>query len=459
MTNSPMRKDHLQTALQHLRTHGLATARELMQALGISQPTLSRVLRQAGDQVVAIGQARARRYAASRDVHGLGSHWPLYRIDAQGRAHRLGTLHALQRDQCHLAAQSMPDWVCGEFADGLFPGLPWFLDDMRPQGFLGRAFARQAATTLGLSPDLSAWDQNDVLKALLLRGTDAPGNFVLGKMALEVALSTTAQVIAAEQRAPAFAEQAHAVLAGDVAGSSAAGEQPKFTACVQGPNGAQHVIVKFTDAITGQPAARRWADLLWAEHMANRVLRDAGIETAETELLMVGDQCMLQSVRFDRIGLHGRRGLITLAALDDAHFGFRDSWDNAAMRLQQSGWISTEDARRIRLCWWFGRLIGNSDMHFGNLAFHLDERCPLRVAPLYDMLPMHYRPSAGGGVHDHPHAPPPPLPEQLETWHHACRLAQTFWQQLQAVSDLSPAFHAIAQEQTEALTALQHRFN
>jgi hypothetical protein len=34
------------------------------------------------------------------------------------------------------------------------PGLSWFLDDQRPQGFLGRAFARRVAEDIGAWPDL-----------------------------------------------------------------------------------------------------------------------------------------------------------------------------------------------------------------------------------------------------------------------------------------------------------------
>ena len=50
----------------------------------------------------------------------------------------------------------------GEFADGLFPDWPWFLDDQRPQGFLGRAFARRGGAALGAPEDLRLWRDEDI---------------------------------------------------------------------------------------------------------------------------------------------------------------------------------------------------------------------------------------------------------------------------------------------------------
>ena len=71
----------LDRLLGALRARRLASARELGNALGASQPSISRWLAAAGDQVVRIGQARSSRYAAVRNVRGLGERWPLYRID------------------------------------------------------------------------------------------------------------------------------------------------------------------------------------------------------------------------------------------------------------------------------------------------------------------------------------------------------------------------------------------
>ena len=79
-----------------LRRNGPLTAAALGQALGVSQPTMSRLLASAGDRIVRIGRARASRYALGHDIARTGSRWPLYRIDSEGRA-------AL-------------DWLCRELA-------------------------------------------------------------------------------------------------------------------------------------------------------------------------------------------------------------------------------------------------------------------------------------------------------------------------------------------------------
>ena len=59
------------------------------------------------------------------------------------------------------------------------------------------------------------------------------------------------------------------------AGSSAGGEQPKFTSTVPvdgNPLHDAHCIVKFTPP-RGTPFGERWHDLLQLEHLANEVLR------------------------------------------------------------------------------------------------------------------------------------------------------------------------------------------
>ena len=266
----------------------------------------------------------------------------------------------------------MPAWLRGEFADGLFPGLPWFLDDMRPQGYVGRAFGLRHAAELGLRADILQWNQDEVLAALLLRGGDAPGNFVLGDLALEQALREVPEPIAAADREQRYAMLAAAAQAGELAGSSAAGEQPKFTACV-----LRQVIVKFSGPVDGHPSARRWADLLICEHLAAALLREHGLPATATVLVRAQERWCLESTRFDRIGAHGRRGVVSLAAWSDAHDDERDSWPQAAARMRRDGWLHAQDLERIERLWWFGQLIGNTDMHFGNLSFFLDEALPL----------------------------------------------------------------------------------
>lgn len=86
------------------------------------------------------------------------------------------------------ARASAHAWLRDEFADGIFPGLPWFMGYTRPQGFLGRAFAHHFGLVLGLRKEL-ALGIRMMSSALLLHGDDSAGDFVLGEMTLEHALA------------------------------------------------------------------------------------------------------------------------------------------------------------------------------------------------------------------------------------------------------------------------------
>lgn len=445
--------------LATLRLRRVGTARELSASLGVSQPTISRLLAAVGDRVVKIGRARSSRYAAVRDVRGLGSRWPLYRIDSRGRPLHFGQLVALHDEACWLDTEQPPDWLRDKFSDGLFPGLPWFLDDLRPQGFLGRMFAQRYARELGLADDILRWNNDAILMALLLRGEDAPGNFVLGEASLERALRNTPSPIPSALRAQRYAALADATLAGEPVGSSAAGEQPKFTACVETTEGdLQHVIVKFSERVDTNPIGRRWADLLISEHLASKVLTEHGLPAANSALIWSDGRLCLESTRFDRRGAHGRRGVISLAAWSDAHDGVRDNWASAAERMQRQGWLTTDVVMHIQQLWWFGQMIANTDMHFGNLSFFLDDALPLLPCPSYDMLPMLYRPDSSGGLSVRDYQPLPPRPDALRTWQDAAMWATAFWESVAVHPEISGDFRGIAGDNRSKLMRLRERF-
>ena len=444
-----------------LRRDGPLTAAALGQALEISQPSVSRLLASAGGRIVRIGRARASRYALGHDIARAGSRWPLYRIDSEGRGESLGELRALHGGGFHLEpAHPLPAFVHGSFSDGLFPGLPWFLDDQRPQGFLGRAFVRRVAPDIGAPDDLVRWQADDVVLALLRHGEDEPGDLVLGEDALQRALKAmlSPDVIALSERATRYPEFAEVALAGEDIGSSAGGEQPKFTALLREASGVRAVIVKFSERTT-TPAGERWADLLQCEHLAGAVLREHGIAAAESEIVYADGRVFLQSTRFDRMPALGRRGLVSLAALDAAHYGHgRIDWWKFALQLQRDGWLTADDARALAIRGWFGALIGNSDMHLGNASVVLRDARPLALAPSYDMLPMALRPASTGEIVARTLALVPPLPEQNALWSEAARMAQDFWWRVEARAGISIDMSRIAGEQARKLEAAISRF-
>lgn len=139
-----------------------------------------------------------------------------------------------------------------------------------------------------------------------------------------------------------MADQANA---GEPAGSSVAGEQPKFTAWLRQPEEGRvfAVLVKFTDRLD-TPTGRRWADLLAAEAIALGMLGGVSIDEAEKFQPQVFDfvgRRFYELPRFDRIGAHGRRGVVSLRALHDAGFTGRDTndWTVAATGLHARSWL------------------------------------------------------------------------------------------------------------------------
>ena len=148
-----------------------------------------------------------------------------------------------------------------------------------------------------------------------------------------------------------------------------------------------------------------------------------------------------------------------LSALDAAFFGeLQTPWTSAAERLHRGGWLTPRDADQLKLLWWFGDLIGNTDMHYGNISLFLDRHRPLSLAPSYDMLPMLYRPDAEGGLPDRPFMPLPPPPEALPFWAPTSAMAETFWTRVAGDPLISASFRGIAGRNAEQITRYRRQF-
>ncbi len=445
-----------------LRRGGTHTNADIRRVIGGSQPTVSRALAALGDRIVRIGSGRSIRYALSRDVARAGHRWPLYRIDAQGRAAHLGELSALQREGIYFtASRTLPAFTHGDFASGLFPGLPWFLDDQRPQGFLGRAFAKRIAPEIGAPADLQRWQSDDVLLGLLQHGHDLPGDLLLGEAVLQRALQKILLpdgTLSLAERAARYPERANAALRGEDVGSSAAGEQPKFLAKLREDDGVREVIVKFSER-GDNPAGRRWRDLLHCECIAANVLQAHGQPAARTEVLEADGRVFLESTRFDRLPNGGRRGFVSLAAVDSAFHGHGHiQWWRYAAQLQHEHWIDADSARRLRVLGWFGDLIGNSDMHLGNAGLQLTDDRPLALAPAYDMLPMMFRPASTGEVVEREFTITLPTPDQRADWSTAAAAALDFWRRVSASDMVSEPFRLIARQAGEKVKRAEAQF-
>ncbi|MBP1130586.1 hypothetical protein JOE25_002145 [Serratia sp. PL17] len=430
------------TTLEQVLRNGPAASKVLTDALGISQPTLSRRIRGLAGRVLAIGKGRATRYALCRVVGGE-SYFPLYQVDELGKVSKLLTLYPVYPAGCYAVQHEQN----GEWH--LYDGLPWYLNDLRPIGFLGRAWGKAVSQVLRLPEDTQLWNEDQRLLALCHFGDDMSGNLLPGNGSYQRWLVRGPEsAVPVLDKNTRYAELAKQALAGELVGSSAGGEQPKFIAYAELKGGrCRHVLVKFCSVPTN-PNAQRWSDLLIAESLALQVVAEAGLPAAQSDILLGEDrQCFLEIERFDRIGPFGRVAMVSLEALDAEFSGSGNAnWATAAEGLLKQGVIDRHTCQRMALYWAFGRLIANSDMHQGNLSFLRPEQRPVVLAPLYDMLPMAFAPTSSGNMRHQ--AVEIRLGHEVKgaVWRQAELMALEFWQRVSQHEPISEAFRDIAKQ-------------
>lgn len=414
------------------------SASELTRRLGVSQPTVSRLVRAAEDRIVRLGRGRATRYARAAPVFETVLQVPLFVVDERGRLAEIGSLHGLSHGGYLFSPADVADpfWLLGLGGDGLFESLPYFLYDLCPAGFLGRQLARRLAAEWAFPADPRSWTDRQIGQFLSRRGDDVPGNLVVGEgAALRV---NQRQVPRLGDREAAYPELALRALAEGEPGSSAAGEQPKFTAYCET---AGHLIVKFSSAAEG-PEAQRGRDLLRAEAHALRCIDRWGLPAAACAVYTFGQRTLLESQRFDRVGERGRLPAVSLRMVDAEFGGEPRSWTSAAQALHAARLLDDTSFRNILWLETFGAWIGNSDRHLGNIALR-PEGQHFSLYPAYDMLPMAYAPRAG-------ELPEivlrPPLRSVLNgpVWEPTRVAAVDFWSALADDAQLSDAFRAIS---------------
>ncbi|CAO95716.1 type II toxin-antitoxin system HipA family toxin YjjJ [Erwinia tasmaniensis] len=435
--------------LTTLLLQGPLDAASLQARLGISQATLSRLIK-AQPQVLKYGRARATRYALLRPLREV-SQFPLWQIDSVGQAHAAGQLYRVWPAGSCVVQDANASWR-------YYPGLPWYLSDMRPQGFLGRLWGRDCARLLGLPEDIRQWNDDHCLLALSSRGADVTGSWLIGQHSYQQWLqrSDPAAVLLAD-KATCYPRLAGQVLAGEQPGSSAGGEQPKFASLAELPDGSlAPVLVKFTPARTNENS-QRWCDLLRAEALALRLMQQHGLAAARATVIAADSgQLFLEVVRFDREGENGRRSMVSLEAVQAEFIGHPNHWPAALRQLVQQKRLSEHDAQRGILQWAFGRLIANGDMHAGNLSFFLNDG-GLGLTPAYDMLPMSFAPNSAGYMRDGAVALRLDDGVSQQQWQTALEMAGEFWQSISAEGAFSAGFRQLAAEMQQQLSGLAAR--
>ena len=408
---------------------GVASSAQLQAALGCSQPTVSRGLAGLGGRVLALGRGPRRRYALAEPPFGLPACHPLHWVHADGRIEHWGTVSLARGGRVHVDAPGVDLLSQG--------GLPWLLAPLRAEGFLGRLLAQRLAS-LGLDRQPERWSVAEQVFAALQQA-DAPGALVLGE-------PRAAALPAAED----LDGCADAAAQGPPAGSSAGGEQAKFLA--RRADGVP-VLVKFSPP-RGTPFGERWHDLLHAEALALQVLAEHGVPVARTRIVQTARRTALESERFDRVPLaasspagwiEGRRHVVPLHAVHEAFVGGpRRHWADSVQVLARQRRLPVAAAAQVEALLRFGRLIGNTDMHFGNLSLTVEPgdvaAGRFGLAPVYDMLPMRWRPDPSSGVLD----TLPFTPEPADLQSPARPVAEAFWARAVEHGPLSQGFRALA---------------
>ncbi len=465
ITESPAEHSLLLAQLRR----GPASAPDLARASGLSDRQVRRVL--AGvPSLRQAGRAGRTRYAQAKPLRGEVASWPLYAIDAQGHVAPALCEFSLIEPHGSLCplGEHMPcfDTATDPTRDGWWGGLPYAVYNMQPQGYLGRQFARAWGPSLHLPTDPREWGDDHVAVALSQRGSDTSGNLILGDASLErflrlkLAPPAVADTLDLPQHYTALADIA--IGQGDP-GRSAAGEFPKFTAlrAMEPGDLTPHVIVKFSsaqDPSSPNATTQRWADLLVCEHLALRTLCEIApqqphLRAARSRVVSAHGRTFLEVERFDRLGLHGRLPLVSLQAASDCLLGLGGApWPLHAKALADRGWLTLSEVRASQMLWWFGTLIGNSDMHTGNLSLRWHAG-GFSLAPAYDMLPMAYSPLPGGELRNPQPQTQLPKPQEREVWHISAQAAQAFWQ---SVRDDSRISHGMRAHAVVAMESLRH---
>ena len=165
-------------SLTEFLEQGPATSKEIQAATGLSQAAVSRQLRRMEQRVVTIRSGRTPKYIMTRNAFGSNDRLPLAMVDTQGHANLVAHIRPLVTGGFHVEPSAGMSLLLGDRGDGLYDDLPYFLQDMGPQGFIGRQIAKEIHARFSEFPsDPKWWSTDHIGRYLLSNGDDLPGNF------------------------------------------------------------------------------------------------------------------------------------------------------------------------------------------------------------------------------------------------------------------------------------------
>ena len=428
-------KTHMALSITDYLARGPATSKEIQAVTGLSQSAVARQLRNMSDSVIPLKEGRSLRYVMTKNAFGGDDKLSLAMVDPHGNTVMTARIRPLLHGGFFVEqVPGIPSVLLGERGDGIYEDLPYFLSDLSPQGFLGRQIAADLSNQSDDFPsDPKRWNTNHIGRYLISNGDDLPGNFKFGPNAL---LRVRRKPIVTSEAD--YPELANSVMNGVIPGSSAGGEQPKFTAYC-GTRSA-HVIVKFSPKGDSE-VARRWRDILITEFHATEAIHAREFPAAETRLIESDGRLFLESNRFDRSGEYGRMPMISLQSVDAEFVGLGSGWPQVIQGLYNRELIQWAHVVDAELLWGFGRLINNTDMHLGNLSLGIDGNI-FRLLPVYDMCSMGFAPKSSGEVLPYSFTPPPITGTnlKLENFEPAKNMAYDFWKRVAEDERISDEF-------------------
>lgn len=446
-------------AITRALRRGPRTSAELSAALGVSQSTVSRALSQILN-VVQMGRGRASRYGLADELMDVSAQaHTVFRVTAGGEAIAIGRIAAI------VGAAFWYENLEAPSRSREFPSLPWFLQDLRPQGFLGRSTVRDFASR-GWPSQLDLWTDRQVLASLVQSNAhDHIGNLLIGDRSAEafrqgrnnpLRPALPADVASRLQR---YQRAVNDMGTNVRAGSSVHGEQPKFTAEVEIPGSGEtrSVLVKFSPPMNTE-VGRRWADLLRMEERSLGIIASQlGISAARATWLSCGERAYLEVDRFDRLPDGGRLGVVSFTQLDAEYVGKGQDWYQVASSLVLENQLAAGDENTIAVLEFFGDLIGNNDRHLGNVSVIFTGVRPMSLSPTYDLLPMIYAPTAIG-MNSSPLSIKPNLDElhrhvPVDIREAVCEAALTFWKECAEDDVLSAGMREICSKNSATIEA------
>ena len=374
--------------IQQYLQRGAATSKEIQTHTGLSQAVVSRRIKKMGNSVVTIDNQRPPYYILTCNAFGASDVIPITMTNGEGKNILITLLRPLIGKRFYIQALAQtPKVLLGLNGNGLYDDLPYFMDDLRPQGFIGKKIAQYMNTVSDEFPaDPRHWNVDHIGRYLLSNGDDLPGNFKFGEQA-NIRIQRNPIVYYRKD----YPNQAQNVLQGTIPGSSAGGEQPKFT--LYNGESQSHVIVKFSPKDFDK-TTRRWRDILISEQHAMETLHKYQWPAAQTQLLELEGRFFLESQRFDRTGQFGRISMLSLKSIDLEFSGLGSNWSKVMSALCTQGLVDEIDLNHTKILWAFGHLINNMDMHLGNLSLAINSN-KFKLLPVYDMCSMGFAPKGG----------------------------------------------------------------